>query len=263
MKDHVNHTNTPYRQSAPDNHMALQLREKTRNANSWHAIQTPEEFFGDRRRLFKMAKAIASGFCRKAKFLDLDEMQGAALYKLVECRRTWQVERGLPFGGYAIESVKMWLVGEMYRYRVPVSGAAGSRAEVESVRVDYLDAPMGGDQEGGTRATVGDTVDLSEATGYDTTPEGDADRRDTMAMIQRVAKGLPSTVVDLAVAYLDGQTVIQDECPDGWTPMGVAKVALDLRNSLRKELGATAYNHVDGGVQDDTEDTPAAGWWEG
>ena len=209
-------------------------------------IATPEEFFRRPQHLHALCDTLAQRFRARAPWVVYEDAYQEAALEVVNCRRKFKPEKGYPFGGYAWSSAIFKLTEMMQRGSVPVSfdrshgtpGESGANIVdrvLRGISTVRLDAPASGSDD--TASTVGEVLSIDD-TELAPADAATRDRRSTiLAAFDAAAEGLPSTVVDLMLAYLDGQTLGAEDYPRGWNLDRLARTAERFSAVLRRIMG--------------------------
>lgn len=211
--------------------------------NLFTGIATPEEFFRRPQHLHALCDNIAQRYRRVAPWVTYEDAYQEAALEVCNCRRKFDASKGKPFGGYAWASAHFKLTEMMQKASVPVSfdrshappGESGGKIVdrvLRNISTVRLDAPA---FEGeGASGTVGDGMCLDDT---ESAPPDAAtrERRTTiLAAFEAAAEGLAPVVVDLILAYLDGQTLHPDDYPPGWSLDRLARAAEKFTVILRR-----------------------------
>lgn len=230
-------------------------KSATRARNTYLAVGTPAEFFANPDNIVRLSRDVARRYVRTASFLRMDDTAQAVSVVVMECALPgrWKPESGVPFGGFAFKSAVMWMIGEMYRGSVPVSGHFATRADVEGVRYDCLDAPAASTD--GTSTLGALTASESVIGGASYRPDDAAQASGMWALVSEATAHMAPEVADAVLAVMHGVEIPTTELPAGYTAHGLAREAARLRETLRHMLTARVLGYE---VSDAPNDAPPA-----
>jgi len=207
-------------------------------------IPTPEAFFANNRHLHALCDTIAQRFRKLAPWVVYEDAYQEAALEVVNSRRKFNADHGTPFGGYAWKNAIFKLTEMMQKASVPVSfdrspsepGEGGGKIVdrvLRGVTTVSFDAPVYDDATGGT---VLDNTSIDD-TALAPDHAGQARRSTIIAAFDAAASDLSPTVLDLVLAYLDGQHIPPADYPPGWGLDRLARAADRFSAILKRVMG--------------------------